>query len=337
MQRTHLKRAHCFKLLADFVEGNGGDINGVFRSAELPLTVIEFPEQPILLSDYCRVLGLSARSLEDDLALARMGTEAKSQVWGAFGRWVMAAPTLSEALHRSIHDFAGLQTGGTMALEIRGDSAHWSYRLDDRITEGRRHNTFLTLAAMRQVVRDFCGAQWRPLRLTTDVAPHQAGRELERIFGCPLRLGDDTNSLVFESPLLGARNRRRRGNGRAALRPPAPLPRDDDLIEIVKQLCGLCLMEGRPNLRWVARKLGTNERTLQRHLRDRGLAFSDVVAAVIHSHAETMLTGTNEPIAHIAARLGYADASHFSRAWKRWTETTPREFRRSTPAGNGRG
>ena len=43
----------------------------------------------------------------------------------------------------------------------------------------------------------------------------------------------------------------------------------------------------------------------------------------------TLLEGSDIPITELALQLGYADPSHFVRAFRRWTGQTPGEFRRS--------
>jgi AraC-like DNA-binding protein len=46
-----------------------------------------------------------------------------------------------------------------------------------------------------------------------------------------------------------------------------------------------------------------------------------------------LLNTTKLPVAQVAARLGYADASSFSRAFHKWTATTPGAFRESRTTG----
>jgi len=42
---------------------------------------------------------------------------------------------------------------------------------------------------------------------------------------------------------------------------------------------------------------------------------------------EPLLTDTQVPLAHIAAALGYSEASAFTRAFRRWSGQTPRTWR----------
>lgn len=87
---------------------------------------------------------------------------------------------------------------------------------------------------------------------------------------------------------------------------------------------------GPPDLVAVAARMNTSERTLRRRLRDEGVSFSELILKARRSLAETMLTGTDMPLAEIAERVGYSDLSTFSQAFKRWTGMQPSAYRRGS-------
>ena len=81
------------------------------------------------------------------------------------------------------------------------------------------------------------------------------------------------------------------------------------------------------NIDFVAVRIGMSVRTLQRRLRAMGLTYSDVVQRARRSAAQRFLTDRGAEIAEIARALGYSDPAHFTRAFQRWTGSTPCEFR----------
>lgn len=81
------------------------------------------------------------------------------------------------------------------------------------------------------------------------------------------------------------------------------------------------------SLKQVAEKLRLSERTLQRQLSNKQTSFQSLVAEVRRNQAEQLLKQPKLSIEQIAERLGYADISHFSRAFKKWTNVTPKFFR----------
>jgi AraC-like DNA-binding protein len=79
----------------------------------------------------------------------------------------------------------------------------------------------------------------------------------------------------------------------------------------------------------VARHAGVEIGTLYRHVPTREALYD-----ARRELAEWYLLMTREPIEAIAERLVYADASSFSRTFRRWFATAPGEFRddrRDTP------
>jgi AraC-like DNA-binding protein len=53
--------------------------------------------------------------------------------------------------------------------------------------------------------------------------------------------------------------------------------------------------------------------------------------------ARNLLLDTNQPVERIALSLGYHDASHFARRFRRWTGMAPGDFRRQRRRGAARG
>jgi len=94
--------------------------------------------------------------------------------------------------------------------------------------------------------------------------------------------------------------------------------------------CGLIdalLHRGYPSIEDVARLLGYRPRTLQRLLNEKGVSYSHLVERCRCQSACEALEHTKTPIQEIAATLGYADASGFARAFRRWTGVAPRVYR----------
>jgi AraC-like DNA-binding protein len=86
---------------------------------------------------------------------------------------------------------------------------------------------------------------------------------------------------------------------------------------------GVCTVEE------VALKLGTSMRTLQRKLKAEGVSFSDIADDTQHRQACALLRDDKLSIEQVAEQVGYSDVSNFTRAFRRWTGTTPASFRKS--------
>ena len=71
-------------------------------------------------------------------------------------------------------------------------------------------------------------------------------------------------------------------------------------------------------------------RTLQRKLRDEGMAFQALLDDLRCQLARRHMAEPRESIAEIAFLLGFSEVSTFHRAFKRWTGLTPGDYRKLT-------
>ena len=106
-------------------------------------------------------------------------------------------------------------------------------------------------------------------------------------------------------------------------------PSARDAGERVKRLITALLAGGSgvATIDRVAERMATSVRTLQRRLRAAGLTYSDLVQEARRAAAQRMLAERRTGIGDVARALGYSDPAHFTRAFQRWTGSTPRDFR----------
>jgi len=82
-----------------------------------------------------------------------------------------------------------------------------------------------------------------------------------------------------------------------------------------------------PQLGQVAMECGVSNRTLMRHLQTEGSAFQALLDDDRKKRAHWLLVHTRVSMEDVAAQLGYADTSNFSRTVRRWFGVPPREIR----------
>jgi len=155
--------------------------------------------------------------------------------------------------------------------------------------------------------------------------------EIAEDIGFPIRFEASENRLIFPSELL-----------------THPLPGGDPINhQRLLQLCEkfaadaeyettlasrvLSFLETDGNLgtslSLAASKLGYSERSMRRQLERTGTSYRILTDQVRERRAKELLTGTARSIQDIAYYLGYEAPSNFARSFKRWTGTSPMEFR----------
>ena len=165
--------------------------------------------------------------------------------------------------------------------------------------------------------------------------------EIAGDIGFPIRFEASENRLIFPSELL-----------------TQPLPGADPinhqrLLELCEKFAAdaeyettlasrvLTFLETDGNLgaslSIVAAKLGYSERGLRRQLERTGTSFRTLSDQVRERRARELLLHTSRSVQDIAYELGYEAPSNFARSFKRWTDSSPKEFRDACRARIERG
>jgi len=96
----------------------------------------------------------------------------------------------------------------------------------------------------------------------------------------------------------------------------------------VRAAIAALMCNGDASLEGTARQLGVSARSLQRYLGETGASYRELTAETRIKRACHLLAKSNERISDISARLGFANASSFSRAFMRFMKIQPRVYRR---------
>jgi AraC-like DNA-binding protein len=73
--------------------------------------------------------------------------------------------------------------------------------------------------------------------------------------------------------------------------------------------------------------LSLHPRTLNRRLEDCGTTLRHIIGEIRYEIAKQLLADSNMSVIAISTLLGYADASVFTRAFRRWSGMTPTAWR----------
>lgn len=99
-------------------------------------------------------------------------------------------------------------------------------------------------------------------------------------------------------------------------------------ISACQAIIAKLLSTGHATIDHTARQLGMPVRTLQRRLRECGQSYSQLVDAVRCEQACRLLDEPGTCVTDVSKELGYTDPGSFSRAFRRWTGLSPRDYRR---------
>lgn len=110
-------------------------------------------------------------------------------------------------------------------------------------------------------------------------------------------------------------------------------PDGDVRAQVVHHL--VCQHGHYPDLATVARQLCLSERTLKRRLLAAGVGFQALLDTVREADSRRLLANLQLPVEHVAAAVGYRDPANFTRAFRKWTGQSPRDYRAALRAARG--
>jgi AraC-like DNA-binding protein len=160
---------------------------------------------------------------------------------------------------------------------------------------------------------------------TTDLA------EYERIFQCEVEFNAKQFRLYFAKEIMSYRSLNSapellKLHVEVADKHMAMLQQKDFIGEI-NGLIAAQLETDVITLESVAEKLKLTPRQLRHQLKTAGTSFQQLLNKYRHSLARRLLSKTDEDISEIVYLTGFSEPSTFYRAFKRWENTTPIEYR----------
>ena len=192
---------------------------------------------------------------------------------------------------------------------------------------------WFALAGMVAIIQEFTGGHWRPREIGLMAYRPVSVRVRHFLPDCRFFYGQAYGYISIETPLLSRpplQNLKQPVTDLAAKLHSTPLGEPvDNIIGSLKQVLQGHLLEGTPKIGLAAEMAHTSVRTLQRELAKSGLSYLDLLTQARFETASRLLKERNLQIQEIAYKLGYDDASHFSRAFRRGSGMSPSEFRKS--------
>jgi AraC-like DNA-binding protein len=305
----------------------------LLKEVALRRTDLADPESRI---PYDAVLGLierAAAATGDASFGLRLGASRDQHESGLIGFVLLNSSMLMDALGNLQRYFRVVGEGEEFEIERGGPYVTLRFRETDPELRGLRQNSDYIAAMLVRACRDLTRKRVSPVRVEFIHRRPNQKVEYDDVLGCPVKFNAEWDSLVYSVettslPVIGADNRLLKVLEGACLKILGPTPRKQDLVHDVRELIVDKLAKGTAQFDEVARELNMSSKTLERRLAESGKTFSRLLDDIRCRLAKQYLSETAFRLDQISYLVGYSESAAFVRAFRRWTGTTPIQYRR---------
>jgi AraC-like DNA-binding protein len=259
-----------------------------------------------------------------------IGQHINASALGLVGFLMQQSPDVRTALN-SLVRYAHLHVqGAVISLEEEAGYAFLGYSIYQPNIKALEQIEDGAVAAIFNILGKLCGPSWIPNDVLfshskpSDVHPYQ------NFFKAPLIFNAERNGILFSSkwlkqPILGADP-----DLRSYLQKQVEQIETrygDHFVEQVRRVLHSSLLTQQAHADQIAALFSMHPRTLHRRLKAHGTSFHELADEGRFEIAQQLLENSTMELSQIAASLDYADASAFTRAFRRWSGTTPAQWR----------
>jgi AraC-like DNA-binding protein len=321
--------------MLDYLGRRGVVVEEVARAIALDVAALAAPDRRVPGSIVERLWDEAERRTQDPHVGLHMGESYSPGALDILGYVVLSCRTAGDALDRLARYAPILNDGLRVRVTRERDMTLCRFDaldgLDNYLTRAPRHPIEAMCSGVAVTMRHLTGRAIEPRdiafchRAPADIAEHR------RVFGEDVQFGAVDNRLTFLTTDLGAAVRsgnpallevfERHANAVIdALDPQGPVSRR--VVHLLSER-----MKGiMPTLDDVASELAMSARSLQRSLKTEGTSYQVLSDDVRRELAVRHLAVRGTSAAQVAFLIGFSEPSAFSRAFRRWTGSTPGAF-----------
>jgi AraC-like DNA-binding protein len=303
----------------------------VFASVGLDINRVLTPQCRYPLTQIAELWATARDITGDPLIGLKTGWYARPADFYAFGYSWLASGTLLEGVQRLCRYYQLLSTAA-VDIELRnaGDTYGLSAAFPDESRCPPKEGIDAGMTALLKLCKVAAEKDVYPVRveLVCDSSVHP--NDYREQLGAPISFGHDVGTFyfaksVFDERLHGDTPDVARATDKIAEQYLETLDPHQVASQVRRLLIAL-LPSGEADQDKVSSQLNRSTSTLQRQLQAEGLSYRQVLDDTRQDLAKEYLQQAKFSHAQIAYLLGFSDQSNFSRAFKRWTSESPRQY-----------
>ncbi|HSW14738.1 MAG TPA: AraC family transcriptional regulator [Solimonas sp.] len=327
-----LTMAYC-RVLTDWLASRGHALGPVLAALDVPEAALADADRRVSRLRFNAALERAIEQTGDPFVGLHAGERVRPAHYGVLGYLMMSCNTSRQIIesHQRWHQL--VMQGVEVDYEETGELLRLretQLPLPGLLTRpaGECH-----AASMLSFARWILGRQFRPVDMAFPYPQPPALEEYQRIFQCRLEFDAPCFSLAIHNgaldwPLPQADPELRQMMEAKAARRATELGLEPDpFMGQLRRILAAQLTQQLPDMDSVAAAMNISARTLQRRLGERQTHFKGLLDDTRRDLAIGYVRDLQLSLVEVAFLLGFSEQSAFSRAFRRWTGTTPGEYR----------
>lgn len=303
---------------------------------EIDPAVVRDQESRIAAEKLSQLLVYCTKKLNRNDISVLIAKQFRPGMFHALGYAMMSSSCLKDALERIARYKRVVSNSCSLELINTGDELVLEMTIKTYEDTGRNalncQMTETFLATIVQLARELVSFDFNPNRLMLSFEkPHFDTQYLNQYFNCEVEFCAAKSALVFDiaqssaeliggNPLITQVHEKMLDDFLSRID-------KDDLSYVIKNKIYNLLPLGAPSQTDIAQQLGMSLRNLQRKLNEQGTSYKEILEQTRKKLAMDYIQQRHLSLSEIGYLVGFSSVGNFNRAFKRWTQTTPGEYR----------
>ncbi len=314
------------------IDSYGLDSQQIFKQAGVNLADIKKPNARLPTSAMVRVWQLAIEFSEDPYIALRVAKFFSPTAFSALGMALATSEHIYDALQRAARYSRVISDCSSTSLTEYDQEVVFRVELKyAKHTQVYYPGVEAIFSSMFNLLRTMAGESFNAKAVYFKHAFMGDIKPFEDFFNCPVYFSSENNQMVFDKQHIYSQQL----FSNSALTLTLDEWVEDYLSKFNKILMSTQVKEyllkhlvyGKIDLPSISSTLALSTRMLQRKLKEEGTSYSELLDECRQKMALKMIGHNKMPLAEVSYVLGFSDQSNFSRAFKRWTGTSPNMFR----------
>jgi AraC-like DNA-binding protein len=317
------------------LESYGVEPAALFKQAGLDPQKLYDPNARYLETRLNKLWKLAAEATKDPYLGLKVASFWHPSSAHALGYAWLASATLMDALERTVRYFRMMTDKERLTLTESDEDIRLIIENPVADCPTAPEDLDASFAALIHLCRMCYGESFNPLRITMGRPQLPDPAPFAEHFRAPIQYSGNENSVCFDKAVVTtalptANAEVARANEQIVQAYLARFDRSSVAMQVRSRLTEQ-LSSGRANQESVADALHISLRSLQRRLNDEGTSYKGLLDETRRELASHYMAESHRSINEITYLLGFSEPSNFSRAFRRWTGSSPSAYRAQSP------